>query len=151
MAAPAEHIVNQTGSDTTQWNLVISSDFGPLDPLYTFNKHSSSRKGVIKKAVRSQDAVKFGPNGDITGILDAYHGDPSFPMCDEAKRAMTSAMDDVQEDRMWKFTEADGSFYENPTKILRELSAQKLFHILDAPTPEIKGVKVQVEDVLVYP
>eukprot|EP00357_Protocruzia_adherens_P036350 CAMPEP_0115028182 /NCGR_PEP_ID=MMETSP0216-20121206/36078_1 /TAXON_ID=223996 /ORGANISM="Protocruzia adherens, Strain Boccale" /LENGTH=500 /DNA_ID=CAMNT_0002404177 /DNA_START=57 /DNA_END=1559 /DNA_ORIENTATION=- len=150
MATPG-HIVNQT-SETAQWTLDISSYFGRFDPMYTFNKKALSRKSEITKIIKGDCSLKFGINEEFPGVLDSYHGDPSFHMQDESKRAVTRAMEDIQEDRMWKFVESDGSYYAraNP-KILRELAAEKLFHILDHPHPQVPGIKVPPSDVLVYP
>lgn len=118
----------------------------------TLIDHSEERKRALRQD-NSDNATSFcGASGRwYTGIVDTYHGETGLPLDANAERALRRAWDELLTKSLPADYSNDKLYDKRQPLILQQLAADNLFSRLSYPTPEISGIQVRPEEVIVCP
>ncbi len=120
------------------------------DHLVDVVKNSDRRKALVKSVQRKRSAT-YGTDGAHIGVVDVFHGETHFGVDAPAAVALDRAFRDLVSGAA-KLTESDGTAYDKRSpRILRELAARHLFDRLKDPAPNVPGVEVTPDEVVVCP
>lgn len=90
---------------------------------------------------------------DFESIIDAWHGEIACHLSHKTEQVLQKALQDVLYDRQDQYFDpyTRSPYDKHQPYVLKELVATKLFAHLEYPKPNIKGVKVTADDVIVAP
>lgn len=118
----------------------------------TLIDHSEQRKKTLRQD-NSDNGTSFGgaSGRQYSSIIDAYHGETGLPLDISAKHALRQAWDELLTKSLPVDYSDDKLYDKRQPLILQQLAADNLFSRLYYPTPEITGIKVRPEEVIVCP
>ncbi|WP_054811634.1 aminotransferase class I/II-fold pyridoxal phosphate-dependent enzyme [Nocardia arizonensis] len=112
--------------------------------------HSEIRKREVRARLRAGPIFAGAGGRSYTGLVDAYHGETGLAVADAAAAAREVAWKEVNESE-FPPGYCDPGYEKRQPLRLRELAAQKMFAALSNPAPDVAGVRVRPDQVVVCP
>ncbi|WP_157103943.1 pyridoxal phosphate-dependent aminotransferase [Nocardia harenae] len=117
--------------------------------LATVTQRSEQRKRRVKRLLTRDHPFPGTGGRSYAGVIDAYHGETGLAPHPAAVAALDRAWHDLLHGTP-PDDYTDGSRYDKrQPMVLRELAARRMFGGLAQPAPDVPGVRVRPEEVIV--
>ncbi|MBH0778910.1 aminotransferase class I/II-fold pyridoxal phosphate-dependent enzyme [Nocardia bovistercoris] len=111
---------------------------------------SEARKRVVRARLRDDLGFAGTRGRGYAGVVDAYHGDTGLAMAEAAAAAREVAWKEVNESE-FPPGYGDPDYDKRQPRRLLEAAAHRMFAALSRPAPDVPGVRVEPDQVVVAP
>lgn len=121
------------------------------DSIGNLIDRSELNKKLLRKVSDITPKYKGMSGRTYEGIIDAYHGETGLPLARDAEQALQRAWNEII-DKTFPAEYSDYELYDKSQPlILRQLASNKLFSNLSNPVPQVPGINVKPDEVVVCP
>jgi len=122
------------------------------DSISVLIDRSEQRKKVLRENLTQKSNLFKGASGcTYSGIIDAYHGETGLTLDKDAEKALQQAWNEILHKKFPAEYSNNMLYDKRQPLILRQLAAKKLFSRLSQSFHDIKGIRVQPDEVIVCP